>query len=132
MTWRDTHLLYLTYKGKADLIDIDYPIASDINLVCDSAGWYWKKNKTGWGNLNNYADNDDLICVSIGVNGGLNGFDHRKSNLKNILNILKVKESCINLNIGDKELGIYKYETSGVKNTKWGKSNNSKIKSHDD
>lgn len=131
LTWRKTHLAYLTHKGKADLIDTDYPIASDLNLVCDSAGWYWK-NKSTWGNLNNYADKDDLISACVGVNGGLNGFNHRKSNLKKILNLLDVKENCINLEIGDKELAVYKYETSGVKNSKWGKNNKSKIISHDD
>lgn len=102
-----------------------------MNLVCDSAGWYWKK-RSGWGNLNNYADNDDLISASVGVNGGLNGFDHRKSNLKKILNTLTVKDSCVNLNIGDKVLGEYKYETSGVKDTKWGKNHKSDIQKHDD
>jgi predicted chitinase len=131
LTWRDTHLSYLTYKGKANLIDTDYPIASDLNLVCDSAAWYWK-NRSVWGNLNNHADNDDLIYVSLGVNGGDNGFDHRKSNLKKILNTLTVKDSCINLNIGDKELGVYKWETSHLKNHAIGKNKKTIFKKHDD
>ncbi|NRS88578.1 hypothetical protein HNQ02_001492 [Flavobacterium sp. 7E] len=131
LTWRDTHLLYLTYKDKADLIDTDYPIASDINLVCDSAGWYWK-NRSVWGNLNNHADNDDLIYVSLGVNGGDNGFDHTKSNLKKILNILTVKDSCVNLNLADKELGKYQWETSHLKNHRTGKKKIQTFQKHDD
>lgn len=35
-----------------------------------SAGWYWSSR-----NLNELADRDDLKAISIGVNGGLHGFD---------------------------------------------------------
>ena len=131
LTWKDTYETYFNYIGKIDLIDTPESVGSDLNLVCDSASWYWRKRST-WGDLNKYADNDDLICASVGVNGGLNGFDHRKSNLKTILKLMGTKDSCINLNLKDKEIGIYKYETSEIKNKKWGKNNKSKIEAHDD
>jgi len=129
LTWKDTYKSYFDHINKATLIDTPEEVASDLDLVCDSAAWYWK-SKSAWGNLNNHADKDDLIYVSVGVNGGLTGFDHRKTNLKTILNLMKVKDSCINLN--NRELGEYKYDTSDMKNTKWGKDNKQSIQSHDD
>lgn len=96
-----------------------------------SAFWYWK-TRSPWGNLNKHADKDDLIYVSIGVNGGDNGFTERKSNLKNILKILEVEDSCINLEIGDKKLGIYKWETSHLKDTNAGKKKENTFKKYDD
>jgi predicted chitinase len=129
LTWKDTYASYFDHINKATLIDTPEEVASDLDLVCDSAAWYWK-SKSSWGNLNNHADKDDLIYVSVGVNGGLNGFDHRKTNLKTIINLMKIKDSCINLN--GKQIGEYKYDTSDMKNTKWGKDNKQNIQSHDD
>ncbi|KQB37449.1 hypothetical protein RC62_2615 [Flavobacterium aquidurense] len=43
---------------------------------------------------------------------------------------MNVKASCINLN--GKQIGEYKYDTSDMKNTKWGKDNKQSIQSHDD
>ena len=77
-----------------------------------------------FGDLNKFADTDDLISVCVGVNGGLRGFTHRKLNLKKILTLMKVKENCKNQKI--KNLGIYKYETSAIKNSNWGKKEKNK------
>lgn len=131
LTWKDTYEAYFKYLSKDDLITTPEVVANDLNYVCDSAAWYWKK-RSSWGDLNKYADNDDLISVSVGVNGGLNGFSHRKSNLKTILNNIETKDTCINIDTIVKEIGIYKYDTSSVKDKKWGKNNKSKIMSYDD
>ena len=131
LTWKDTYEAYFGYLKKATLITTPEVVANDLNLVCDSAAWYWKE-RSSWGNLNNYADNDDLICASVGVNGGLNGFKHRKENLKTILKNLETKDTCINIDKITKVIGEYKYDTSAIKNKKWGKNNKSKIEAYDD
>lgn len=131
LTWKDTYEAYFNKLAKSTLITTPEVVANDLNMVCDSAAWYWKE-RSSWGNLNNYADNDDFISVSVGVNGGLNGFEHRKSNLKKILKTLQTKETCINIDKITKVIGEYKYETSGIRNKQWGKKNKSKIEAYDD
>lgn len=41
-----------------------------------AAGWFWQSK-----NLNRFADADDVTTVTKRVNGGLNGFDDRKTKL---------------------------------------------------
>ncbi|MEO6830795.1 MAG: hypothetical protein ABI378_01110, partial [Chitinophagaceae bacterium] len=68
----------------------------------------------------------------IGVNGGLNGFIKRKASLKRILNWMKLQDICNNSNVNSKEIGIYKYNTSNMKNFNFGKTNENNIKKMDD
>lgn len=41
------------------------------------------------GNLNHFADKDDIKTITLRINGGLNGFDERKAFFKKILPLLK-------------------------------------------
>lgn len=70
-------------------IDFVKSISTDLFFVCDSVGWYWKKN-----NINKYADLADIRKVSAKVNnpsasenssGTINGLDERTE----IFNFLK-------------------------------------------
>lgn len=131
LTWKDNHDEYFTAISRTELSDTPEELAKDLHLVCDSAAWYWTSH-SAWGNLNPHADEDDLIYVSVGVNGGLNGFDHRKANLKRILDLLKVKDACLNLNVTGKTVGVYKYSTSAMRNKTWGKNHKADIEAHDD
>lgn len=47
-------------------------LAQEVNAMI-SALWYWNKHK-----LNQYADQDNIEKITRIINGGLNGFDHRK------------------------------------------------------
>jgi putative chitinase len=49
-----------------------------------SACWYWNKKK-----LNKYADSDDVKKITKIINGGYNGFEERKENLKQWKDILQ-------------------------------------------
>ena len=129
ITWKDTYEAYFSKLNNTTLIETPEIVASDIKYVCDSAGWYWKY-RSNWGNLNNFADKDDLISVAVGVNGGLNGFAHRKSNLKKILMLMDIKNSCVNLKVPN--IGTYKFETSDIRNSRWGRKNKIKIQAYDD
>ena len=51
-------------KDEMDKVDeLVSKISTDMYYACDSAGWYWWKNK-----INEYADKDDIIGVSAKVN----------------------------------------------------------------
>ncbi|MGE8555566.1 MAG: PAAR-like protein [Chryseobacterium jejuense] len=130
LTWKDTYKAYFLKINKPATEDPDI-VANDLGHVCNSAGWYWRE-QSAWGDLNKFADNDDFISAAVGVNGGLTGFKHRKENLKRILKNMKVKENCKNQKI--KDLGVYKYETSAIKNSNWGKKDKIKksIQQYDD
>ena len=43
---------------------------------------------------------------------------------------MKIETNCTTNNL--KSIGKYKYETSAIKNLKWGKDNKSKIEKYDD
>lgn len=130
LTWKDTYKAYFAKIKKPDTQDPDI-VANDLEHVCNSAAWYWR-NRSSWGDLNKFADNDDFISAAVGVNGGLTGFTHRKENLKRILKNMKVKDNCKNQKI--KNLGVYTYDTSAIKDTKWGKreKNKKEIQGYDD
>lgn len=125
LTWKDTYQKYFDQLKKSDLIDTPEVVAKDLNYSCDSAGWFW--NDRG---LGNYADKDDLIFISVKINGGLNGFEHRKSNVVSIIKLIKIETNCKTNKL--KPLGKYKYEKSAIKNLKWGQNNKSKIQKFDD
>lgn len=131
LTWKDTYEAYFSKIQSPKYIDTPDIVASDLFHVCNSAAWYWREHST-WGDLNKYADNDDFISISVGINGGLRGFEHRKQNLKTILRLMKVEENCKNQKIPN--LSIYNYDTSAIKNSKWGKNEKIKkeIKKYDD
>ena len=122
-TWKDTYEKYFKYLGKPELITTPEVIANNLTYTCDSAGWYWRKN-SAWGDLNRFADEDDFISICVGVNGGLNGFQHRKKNLKTILKFMNIPVNCASNKL--KIIGEYKYETSNIRNSNWGKNKNNK------
>lgn len=51
-------------------------LSQEVNAII-SAIWFW--NKRG---LNKYADSDDIKTITRKINGGYNGFDHRKKLLE--------------------------------------------------
>jgi putative chitinase len=50
-----------------------------------SAGWFWGKKK-----LNKWADLDDIMGVTLRVNGGYNGLKDRQAILTHIKNTLNI------------------------------------------
>lgn len=125
LTWKDTYEKYFKHIGKKELIDTPEVVANNLTYTCDSAAWFWDDRQLG-----SYADKDDLIFISVRINGGLNGFDHRKSNVKSIIKLMKIEQDCTTNKL--KSIGQYKYETSDIKNLKWGKKNKAKIEKFDD
>jgi len=123
LTGRTNYTKYFKYINKSTFISEPKKIAENIEYTFDSAGWYWV-NGSAWGDMNPKANEDDLIAVSIGINGGLNGYEHRKKNLKSIIKEMKIKDTCINLK--KDKIGVYKYDTSKIKNSKYGKKTKNK------
>lgn len=76
------------YKALSKDTDVDY--VKEPNLLLNeadamiSALWYWKK--TG---LNKFADKDDILSVTKAINGGTNGLEQRKEELKEMKKIFK-------------------------------------------
>ncbi|WP_160137367.1 glycoside hydrolase family 19 protein [Chryseobacterium sp. c4a] len=125
LTWKDTYKDYFNHLQKPSLIDTPEIVANNLTYTCDSAGWFWNNRQLGI-----YADKDDLIFISVKINGGLNGFEHRKSNVKSIIRLMKIETNCTTNKLSS--IGKYKYATSDIKNLKWGKNNKSKIEKYDD
>jgi len=71
----------------------------------DSAGWYWSKHLNI--DLNNMADNDDLIYITYRINGGFNGFNDRKKKLINMISKIDCLKVRFN-NLKDNNYSIKK------------------------
>ncbi|MFZ4859447.1 MAG: glycoside hydrolase family 19 protein [Desulfuromonadaceae bacterium] len=71
----------------------------------DSAGWYWTSGSGK--DLNDLADNNDLLAITARVNGGFNGFDDRKKILQLGFKILKVS-TCKTAGIGNQVFRSFK------------------------
>ena len=50
--------------------------AGTVEGAAASAAWFWNQNK-----LNRFADAGDYVGLTRAINGGLNGLEHRKSEL---------------------------------------------------
>ena len=57
------------------------------------------------GDLNKFADNDDVYKINIGVNGGFNGFQERITYSKKLIDLMNVKE-CPNLSLKAGKMAI--------------------------
>ena len=74
---------------KVDLLKHPELLASETELACRSAGWYWSSRK-----LNQFADVSDLLTISVRINGrnrktGLpNGWDDRLAYFENASRVL--------------------------------------------
>lgn len=144
-----THLVYDPYRGRGFIHlthDVLYRkfsnymqdpriilepqiVAKKLEYAAESGGWYWIKG-SAWGNLNKWADKDDLFYLNIGVNGGFNGFKERVNYVKTLIELLNIKQ-CNNLKLS-KVIGIYTYDSSDIKHSKYGKKNETKFKIFDD
>jgi len=72
LTGRLNYMLYGTFVGE-DLIGSPNRLATEDFLKLDSSGWYWDVFK----NLNDLADQDDLLEITLRINGGYNGLPQR-------------------------------------------------------
>lgn len=77
-------------------------IAKEINFAFQTSGYYWKNIGAKTGNINQYADKDDVLTVSREINGYVsvpNGFTERKQFtdiLKKVMNYEQCKNNGIN------------------------------------
>jgi putative chitinase len=78
ITGRRNYTDYGTYRGM-DFVTGENPrrLALDPSLAVDSAGWYWMAWK-----LNAFADADDVVTITIQINGGTNGLAERRQKLE--------------------------------------------------
>lgn len=80
ITWKKNYEKYGDFIGEDFLGKNKYKLEA-ANFAADSAGWFWTSGSSL--NINTLADKNDFIAITILINGGLNGFEHRKSLLKN-------------------------------------------------
>lgn len=101
--FRGRGLIQLTgrnnYKRYSDyLIESGYPLSASLTeqpdlvgqpeLAVDSAAWFWRRGRGP--NLNEIADQDDVVKLTRRINGGTNGLEDRKQRLahaKSALNL---------------------------------------------
>ena len=120
---------YSNFKG-IDFVKNPNLIANKLNLTCDVSGWYWRFGSV-WDDLNIYADKDDCLRISLGVNGGMNGYNDRKMKVKKYIRTMQIQTKCKNLHL-TKPLGIYKYTTSDAKNKSWARKHRNMLEKYDD
>lgn len=73
LTGASNYRRYAAAKGRPEILTDPAIVASDLELCCDVAGWYWQQHK-----LNRWADHDELEAVTRRINGGLNGLRDRR------------------------------------------------------
>ena len=128
LTHKGNYQKYANYKNQT-LESIKEKISNNLEYSLDVSGWYWK-TFSAWGDLNLYADNDDCLRVSLGINGGVNGYNDRKSKTKKMIKVMNITK-CKKVN-DSKELGKYTYQTSSAKEKSWARENKKLLEKYDD
>jgi putative chitinase len=80
--------------GNNVLLDNPDLLASDREIAIKSACWFWQKH-----NLNDLADQENIIGITKTINGGLNGIEDRKHLLANIEKIFAVTACKVDLDV---------------------------------
>ncbi len=86
-------------KDNSKIEDFVPRVAKEINLACQASGYYWKNIGAKTGNINQYADKDDILTVSREINGYVQvpyGFNDRKlftTILKKVMNYEQCKNN---------------------------------------
>ncbi|MDI9309423.1 MAG: hypothetical protein QM535_04340 [Limnohabitans sp.] len=65
-------------------------LSTELSYACDSAGWYWEREK-----INESADRDNVKQVTLKINGGDKGLAERETYTLNLKTIFDY-EKCIN------------------------------------
>ncbi|OOF63364.1 hypothetical protein [Rodentibacter sp. Ppn85] len=128
LTHRFNYKSFSNYVNDEAIMINPHLVATKIEYVFESGGWYWRKG-SAWGDLNKWADKDDLYYLNIGVNGGFIGFKERIEYVHTLIKLLHIKE-CSQVGKNG-NLGIYSYSSSDIRNTKYGKRNEQKFKKFD-
>jgi len=85
-------------KIESSLDEFVPKVAKEINFACQASGYFWKNIGAKTGNINQYADKDDVLAVSKEINGYVevpNGFNDRKL-FTNILKKIMNYDQCKN------------------------------------
>jgi|GEM_PF-2036687 len=86
ITFKKNYERYGEYVGVNFLGENKEKLES-IEWATDSAGWYWCHGTSS--NLNAPADRNDLLDISVSINGGFNGFNDREAIFKRAHKILR-------------------------------------------
>ncbi|MBC7388980.1 MAG: hypothetical protein H7329_07215 [Opitutaceae bacterium] len=122
LTWKCNYEEFKKEKG-INCVTNPTLIASNLENAINVSVFHWIKN-SAWGNLNLYANKDDLIYITYGINGGLNGLQDRYTKLRKALDSLICK-NCGQVYV--QNLGNYTYDKSEVSQTKFGKKHKNYI-----
>lgn len=72
LTGAANYRAYAADKRRPDILERPQLLATDPELCCDVAGWYWDRHT-----LNTWADRDDVRTITRIINGGYNGLSDR-------------------------------------------------------
>ena len=103
ITGRKNYTAYGSYKGINFTDGSNNTKLEEKQYAVDSAGWYWAKHLNI--NLNNMADDDDLIYITYRINGGFNGFSDRKNKLLKMHSTIECLRDSFN-NLEDNNYSI--------------------------
>ncbi len=116
LTGRENYKKFSKFNSLNSSLLVDFTIepnniliASNLELIIKSAAWFWQVNK----GLSQYADDNDLIYITYKINGGFNGFLHRKEVIQNLIKAMDIKDADDQKLAGNQ----FKIEDSKVYNT---------------
>ena len=126
LTWKNNYKLYKSYSNN-DVVSNYTMIDTSLAVSCDVSGWFWTQGKIlirgeKWrgypkinitSNGNNYhtinmniiadditkTDSEITTTITFLVNGGDNGLDHRKANVKKLRDIFKYPSQCVSTGV---------------------------------
>lgn len=85
LTGRANYTEYFRFIGRPELIETPEILSTDMELMWGATAWYWKTR-----NLNKWCDRDDIMGVTLRVNGGYNGLADRKQYLARANAVIKL------------------------------------------
>jgi len=101
-------------------------LKTSIKYSIDSAGWFWIKPMSGWGDIRIKSDNNDFLAITVAVNGGFNGLKDRKKRLLQLYTLFNAKQcktmknkSVFKYKISDSKLKNRNFWKSGLGKRKW-------------
>lgn len=85
LTGRHNYTQYFLSIGRPELVETPEILSTDMELMWGATAWYWKTR-----NLNKWCDRDDIMGVTLRVNGGYNGLADRKQYLARAKAVIKL------------------------------------------
>lgn len=125
ITHTETYEKYLKSKNLKFTKNNCKKLKTSIKYAIDSAGWFWTKPVSGWGDIRIKSDNNDFLAITVAVNGGFNGLKDRKNRLEKLYKLFNAAQ-CKTMK--NKNISKFKIRDSKLKDSNFWKTGSGKRK----